>query len=211
MADPEAFGVSDTPESQRLIVFSDGVVAIAITLLALDLPVPEGHSASELWDSFSRNGRYFLAFFISFAVIAAMWNAHHQVFRFIDRSDSAMRVLNLAWLMTIVLIPFATRLLSVSKEGTTRSGHVMLFSLYAIVQMIASLLFLAMVHHADRRRLFASDTPARLRARIDRQTIGMLVGFGLSIPLLLVTNYAWLVWIIGPPLTARALRRFINS
>jgi uncharacterized membrane protein len=197
----------DVAESSRLITFSDGVVAIAITLLALDLPVPEGHSASELWDSFSHDARYFLAFFISFAVIAAMWNAHHQVFQFIDRADSALRLLNVGWLLTIVLIPFAARLLSVSASGTTQQAHALLFGLYAFVQLLASLVFLVMVHHVDRRALWAADCPPDLRRRVDRQTIATLAGFALSIPLFFVTKFAWVLWIVGPPVTGRILRR----
>jgi uncharacterized membrane protein len=203
----EAVEAPDIAESSRLITFSDGVVAIAITLLALDLPVPEGHSASELWDSFSHNARYFLAFFISFAVIAAVWNAHHQVFRYIDRADSALRLLNMGWLLTIVLIPFVARLLSVSGHDTTRQGHALLFGLYAFVQLLASFVFLVMVHHVDRRGLWAEGCPPDLRRRVDRQSIAMLVGFALSIPLFFVTKYAWVLWVVAPPVAGQVLRR----
>lgn len=209
-ADGVRQGVAETPdiaESSRLITFSDGVVAIAITLLALDLPVPEGHSASELWDSFSHNARYFLAFFISFAVIAALWNVHHMVFRYIDRADSTLRMLNLGWLLTIVLIPFAAKLLSVSASGTTQTAHALLFGMYAFVQLLSSMFFLVMVHYVDRHGLWTAGGPPNLRRRVDRQSISLLVGFTLSIPLFFVTRWAWVLWIVGPPITGRILRR----
>jgi uncharacterized membrane protein len=56
---------------ERLIFFSDAVVAIAITLLALDLPVPEGGNVHLFWTSVKRNDGHYVAFLISFMVIAA--------------------------------------------------------------------------------------------------------------------------------------------
>jgi hypothetical protein len=105
---------TDTSDANRLIVFSDAVVAIAITLLALDLPVPHAHTPSELWTSARHDARFFLAFFISFGVIAALWSVHHSVFRYVDRSDARLRLLTFGWLLVIVLIPFAARLLAAS-------------------------------------------------------------------------------------------------
>src|SRR5690349_18803821 len=96
--------------SDRLIYFSDAVVAIAMTLLALELPVPRGETDAEVWRSFVHllHGEY-LNFVISFAVIGVFWIAHNQYFRKIHAVDPALRWLNLAWLFLIVLVPFATK------------------------------------------------------------------------------------------------------
>lgn len=67
---------------ERLTFFADAVVAIAITLLALDLPVPTGSTNGDLWRSLRENFSDYLAFAISFVVIAARWNAHHRIFRY---------------------------------------------------------------------------------------------------------------------------------
>src|ERR1700760_1669821 len=60
---------SDLGDSKRLIGFTDAVVAIAMTILALDLPVPDGRTPSELWKSLGHDSRYFLSFIISFVII----------------------------------------------------------------------------------------------------------------------------------------------
>jgi len=62
--------------ADRLILFSDAVVAIAITLLALDLPVPDGRNVSEFWRSVREHDDHYLAFLVSFVVIAASWGKH---------------------------------------------------------------------------------------------------------------------------------------
>jgi hypothetical protein len=96
----------------RLTFFSDAVVAIAITLLAIDLPVPTGATVSQFWSSVRHNGGHYAAFAISFVAIAAAWDHHHDIFRYAQSMDSRVRTLNMAWLLTIVLNPFATKLLT---------------------------------------------------------------------------------------------------
>lgn len=92
--------------------FSDAVVAIAITLLAIDLPVPEGETSAEVLASVSASGFEYLAFLISFAVIARNWVAHHRVFRWVRRADGPIVWLNLLWLFLVVINPFLTRVLT---------------------------------------------------------------------------------------------------
>jgi uncharacterized membrane protein len=78
---------AESRAAERLTIFSDAVVAIAITLLALDLPVPEGDTVSVFWSSVRRNDGHYAAFLISFVVIAAAWGTHHDVFRYTRRVD----------------------------------------------------------------------------------------------------------------------------
>src|SRR5258707_188668 len=96
---------------ERLIFFSDAVIAIAITLLVLDLRLPEasGESlAAQLGDLSSS----FLSFFMSFAVIGLFWEAHHRLFGFIERYDRTLLWLNLAFLFLIASLPFPTSVLA---------------------------------------------------------------------------------------------------
>jgi uncharacterized membrane protein len=95
---------------ERLIFFSDAVIAIAITLLVLDLRLPEASSeslAAQLGDLSSS----FLSFFMSFAVIGLFWEAHHRLFGFIERYDRTLLWLNLAFLFLIAFLPFPTSVL----------------------------------------------------------------------------------------------------
>ncbi len=102
----------------RLVNFSDAVVAIAITLLILPLVdaskdvVQDGIAAY-----FSANFWEFLAFVITFAVIARLWMVHHQVFGWIDAYTPALMWLNMLWLAAIVFMPFTANVLSDSPNG----------------------------------------------------------------------------------------------
>src|SRR5262245_9934465 len=98
--------------SERLVVFSDAVIAIALTLLALELPLPSGASNHDLLASaVNENLDAYLAFLISFVVIAVNWRGHHWVFRYVNSTQPILG-LNLLWLFFIVVTPFATRLLT---------------------------------------------------------------------------------------------------
>src|SRR5581483_2257055 len=97
---------SDARAAERLTFFSDAVIAIAITLLAIELPLPEGHDVHGFWMSVKGDSGHYAAFLISFVAIAAAWNSHHDIFRYVRRVDTRVRTLNTAWLLTIILTPF---------------------------------------------------------------------------------------------------------
>lgn len=97
----------------RLVNFSDAVVAIAITLLILPLVDAGQEVAKEgIGHYFQDNFWQFLAFGISFVVIARLWMVHHQVFDWIDSYTPALLWLNMLWLACIVFMPFTTNVLS---------------------------------------------------------------------------------------------------
>jgi uncharacterized membrane protein len=180
----------------RLSLFSDAVMAIAITLLAIELPLPSGDNATALWASVRHEDGHYLAFLISFYVIAASWNDHFDLFRCLERVDSRLRMLNAAWLLMIVLNPFATRLLT-TRGNDDLYAHGMRFGFYALLQLLDALLLLAMVRHM-RSRQQAPDTPPDVVIGIVHVETAQILGFGLSIPLLFVTPYAWLLWFAVP-------------
>jgi hypothetical protein len=99
------------------LTFSDAVVAIAITLLAIDLPVPTGDTVPEFWASVRHNGGHYAAFLISFSAIAAAWSHHHDIFQYARRMDSRLKTLNTAWLFMIILNPFAAKPLASQGKG----------------------------------------------------------------------------------------------
>ena len=188
----------------RLTLFSDAVVAIAITLLAIDLPVPSGGTVSEFWSSVRHNGSHYVAFVISFLAIAAAWSHHHDVFQYARRMDSRLRTLNTAWLFMIILIPFATKLLT-SQGNKNLYVHALRFGFYSLVQAVASAVLLVML-----RRMISHDQapgfPEPVAIDNAWQTYGLLIGFGLSIPVFFVTTYGWVVWIVGPLLVHQLYR-----
>ncbi len=97
---------------ERLVFFSDAVVAIAITLLALDIkiePTPSGHlSFSDILGEW----KVFAAFLLSFINIANFWKTHHAFFAHISRIDERLLWYNIIWLFFIVTLPFSTSLVS---------------------------------------------------------------------------------------------------
>jgi len=95
-------------DTNRLEAFSDGVFAIAITLLVLEIKVPTGEALAlgllHLWPSY-------LAYAISFIVIGAIWINHHAMFDWIVRADQKLLLLNTLHLMFIAFLPFPTAVL----------------------------------------------------------------------------------------------------
>jgi uncharacterized membrane protein len=99
-------------DRSRLEAFSDGVFAVAITLLALDLTVagPEGHGS--LTDQLHGKWPAFLAYLISFFMIGIIWVNHHALVRQITKANRTLLFLNLVLLLFVVLIPFSTAIVA---------------------------------------------------------------------------------------------------
>lgn len=113
----------DRRQLDRLIFFSDGVFAIAITLLVLDLKLPE--DSGGVVDFMALEPKLF-AFVLSFAVIGGYWLLHRVIFRRVVRENPAVLLLNLLFLLAIVFLPFAS---SVIAEFPVTSSSVMLYAL----------------------------------------------------------------------------------
>ena len=96
-------------KTSRLEAFSDGVFAVAITLLVLEIDVPGGEN---LWHDLKEQWPSFASFFVSFWVIGIIWVNHHGVFDHLKRADRGVLYLNLLLLMTVVFIPFSTALMA---------------------------------------------------------------------------------------------------
>lgn len=179
--------------AERMVFFSDAVVAIAITLLALELPLPTGHGAAAVRHSLNEHLSDYMAFCISFLVIGANWMGHHRVFGFITGIGGRVLGLNMAWLFTVVLTPFATRTLT--SEGSFGFG----FGFYSLVQAASGLIFVCMVFEAQRNHLFREDTPRDLFRHVYRDRTIMAVVFAVAVPFgMLVHGWAFLLWICAP-------------
>ena len=107
--------------AERLTFFADAVIAIAVTLLALDLPVPAGDTNSAMLHSAFDHRDGYLAFCISFLVIASHWRGHHSVFRYVTHLDGRLTGLTIGWLFLQVVTPFATRV--ITGNGVTKIGR----------------------------------------------------------------------------------------
>jgi uncharacterized membrane protein len=135
----------------RLVAFLDAVVAIAITLLVLPLVevLKDGPDQQPLHEVFSDNGGLFGGFLLSFVVIGRFWLAHHRIVERVGAYDSAFLLLNMAWILTIVFLPFATqvaadygaheRLAIATYIGTMAASSVCLTALAVLVSRRAAL------------------------------------------------------------------------
>ena len=94
----------------RIEAFSDGVIAILITVMVFDLKINESIGETNFWESLESIYPKFLAYGVSFLMIAILWVNHHQLFHQIKKSERALLWYNIHLLFWMSLIPFATNL-----------------------------------------------------------------------------------------------------
>jgi uncharacterized membrane protein len=139
-------------ELDRIVFFSDAVFAIAITILVLDIRVPDGLSPAELPAQVLSLWPKYLGYAISFLVLAVYWQAHHRVFKPIRGYDGTLVWLNFFFLMAIAFLPFPTSLLG------EYGGQRISVAVYGANAAAASLLLSALSWYAIKgHRLVAHD------------------------------------------------------
>jgi uncharacterized membrane protein len=127
-----------TSGSARLEAFSDGVFAIAITLLILEIKVPEVEGGEHLWHALGAQWPSYAAYVVSFLVIGIMWLNHHTVFSYIQRVDRTLIMLNLLLLMVVAAIPWPTALMAeYLREGTASHDAALVYSGVMVVSAVA--------------------------------------------------------------------------
>jgi uncharacterized membrane protein len=187
-------------EFNRIVAFSDGVFAIAITLLVLGLLIPE--HVDDLFETLTDQWTDLLAFAISFAVIGRFWLMHHRFFAALARFDGRLMVLNLLYLACIALVPFTSQVLGDYSEEPAA------VVLYALNLILVSLSFQAQLVYAYRRDLIRSEARAYERRYTGPANFLAAGVFAFSIPVALVSTEAaeamWLLLlVIGRPLADR--------
>jgi uncharacterized membrane protein len=187
--DPEVRAIA----AERLTFFADAVIAIAITLLALELPRPEGSSNAQVLHSAYEHRWEYLAFLISFLVVGGHWSGHHRVFRYVTALDGRLAGLTMYWLLMQVLTPFATKVLTGDGAFEVR------FICYASIQALSGVLFLLMVREVRRHHLYRPDTPSQLFSSSNLRTGALTLGFLVSIPLaFVIRRYSYWCWFVIP-------------
>lgn len=127
---------------ERVRALSDGVFAFAMTVLVLDLHLPEASShrtSAEFLAVLAAHKYHFLSFVLSFVVLAMYWIAHHNTFILIVRSSRTLIVANLAFLLCIVLVPFAASFLG--QDGSAQAAVIA----YGVVLTLTSLVLALLV------------------------------------------------------------------
>lgn len=187
-------------ELERIVYFSDAVFAIAMTLVALTIPVPHlanGATDADFVNALSNDQNSLLAYFISFAVIALFWLAHHRIFALIVRWKRGLLVRNLAFLLLIAILPWPTQILA---EYGNLTGPTVL---YASVVAAVGLAMFWTWSYATRNHLVIEGLSARESAYGTTRSLLAPVIFLLSIPIAFVSpTIAQLSWLAIIPVEA---------
>jgi uncharacterized membrane protein len=185
---------------ERITFFSDAVVAIAMTLLVIDVRLPEWLTQSatdaDLQRALGELARPLFACALSFFVIAMWWFGHHRIFRSMRDVDSRIVMLDLVFLGAIVFLPLPTTMIGRFANLTTA------LVVYAATNVVAGGSLSLMRWHAERAGLFFAQIP---RSELHRQRAFGLIAplvFAASIPLAFVAPgwaaLSWnLIWILA--------------
>ncbi|MGW5189011.1 TMEM175 family protein [Kribbella sp. NPDC004138] len=166
---------SDLAETTRLEAFSDGVFAIAITLLVLELHSPELEEGERLWPALLHEWPQFAAYLTSFAILGIMWVNHHSMFRQIRRADRGLMFLNLLLLLWATLLPFPTSLFAEHLEDESSNSHVAA-AVYSTNLTLAAIAFSLIWWYVLRNHLVDHDmSKAEVRKSLLRYSMGTVV------------------------------------
>jgi len=156
----------EMPSPARLEAFSDGVFAIIITLLVLDLRVPREAllQGQPLRAALLHQWPVYVAYVLSFLQVGVVWANHHTMFHYIRRSDHLLLVLNLLLLLCVAVLPFTTAVLSEYARGSAADRR-LASQIYSVALGIAGVFFSAIWRHAMHAGLVARwADPHRLHA-----------------------------------------------
>jgi uncharacterized membrane protein len=194
----------ESVEFARTLTFTDGLFAIAMTLLVVDLAVPtltDHGSVHELADKLSDDTSKFTSFFISFAVIGRYWLAHHTYFSALARLDRKLIALNLVYLAFIAFLPFPTALLGEYFENPLS------VTIYAVNVAVVSGMEVVLFSYAYRHDFLERRLPRDVYRFGAAMSLAPVIFFLLSIPVAFISStLAVCMWFLGIPLAAIAER-----
>ena len=176
----------------RMEAFSDGVFAVAITLLVLEISVPLG-SEDDLLGAVVDQWPSYLAYVVSFATVGAIWLAHTAVTHYLHHADAILLRLNMLLLLVVAFLPFPTRLLAESVEHEDAGRVATAF--YGLTLVAALAVLSALWRYAVHKQLVRPDAGDEEVAVISRKlTPGLafyavMIGLGLFLPVVAVLGY----------------------
>jgi uncharacterized membrane protein len=173
--------------STRIEAFSDGVIAIIITLMILEIKLPDKFDVlpvgGNMWAALGHIVTHVIAYLLSFVMLGIYWVNHHNFFHRIQHADRKLLWLNLNLLFWFSLIPIPTAILGYHPLRYESS------MLYGFIQFMCSASFTYMGVYANKRDLFTSKVPANIRKhnmKKNKLSMGLYI---LAIILSLVSVY----------------------
>jgi uncharacterized membrane protein len=198
--DPAA-APSDTPSSRsedmsRMAALTDGVIAIAITLLVLDIAVPEIPDAlvgDELGSALWELRPQLFAFLLSFVLIAYYWASHRLLFSHLRTIDGPLIAINLFFLLMIALMPFAAALLAeYAPDGLA-------VACYAAIMAVAGLAQLAMLAYPKTKGHYQADVNSSHLSLIIRKLAVAPVVYLAAVPVAFISGWAAIAMLVAIP------------
>ena len=191
-------------ENARIEAFSDGVFAIAITLLILEIKVPPHdsiHSVNDLWNGLIRLWPSYFAFFLSFGIILVSWVNHHYLFNVLDKSSRPFLYANGFLLLTITFMPFPTALLA-EYIGTDYMKPAVAF--YCFGGVVNSIGWNLVIHTVFKPQLLLhhnininvlDSTKRSVRLGFIVYAVSTVLAFWFPVAALTINLLLWIVWI----------------
>jgi uncharacterized membrane protein len=184
----------------RVVYFTDAVFAIALTLLVVEIGVPEtidgaADDPAAMLDAFNDKGPLIFAFFLGCYVIGSYWAAHHRFMAWLTVVDRGFVTLTVVYLSFVALLPFPTGVLGEFGENPI---SVVAFAVnMGAVSTMETVLF----SHARRRRLFGEELPEDVYRWALRTSLLPVLLFAVSVPLAFLQTWAAIVlWLLAIPL-----------
>jgi uncharacterized membrane protein len=158
---------NEQPETGRVEAFSDGVMAIAITLLVLELhaPTERGRFLHELAHEW---GAY-IAYLAAFAIIGVVWLTHHAMFRRLKSVNSALMSLNLLYLLLTSVLPWPTSVISSAMRTGDHNDQVVALVLFSAISLALSASWLGLCFFVERNPHLLKDPAAAVTIRTERR------------------------------------------
>jgi uncharacterized membrane protein len=188
-------------ETNRLEAFSDGVIAIIITIMVLELEVPHGAS----WSALAPLAPELLSYVLSFVYVGIYWNNHHHLLHTLETANGAILWANLHLLFWLSLIPFATRWLG-------ESGFAPLpLALYGSVLLCAAIAYFTlqgrMIRHQGEHSLLAQAVGRDRKGRASMVLYAVAIPSSFFVPALAGAIYVGvaLMWLVPDRRIERAL------
>ena len=195
--------MADPHPNARLEAFCDGVFAIALTLLIIDIKIPASEgigTTRELWLALRHLGPSIFAFVLSFAIILITWVNHHALFKLVNKSSASFIYANGFLLLTVVFMPFPTALVGEYLLTDHAAPAVVVYNSVTTIQAVAWIL----VSGAALRSRLTKDEKCTLLLRDIRRNgyfafvvyaLLALIALWFPLAIAIVTTMLWAYWL----------------